>query len=65
MMEMIRHTELTSTETLKFTDAGRAGRTPSRKLNKDDIASASALIRGCTTQSCCGDDKQLPDVITM
>ncbi|MCA1618606.1 MAG: hypothetical protein LC795_04690 [Acidobacteria bacterium] len=31
----------------------RDGRTPARKLVKDDISSTSVLIRGCTTQKCC------------
>jgi len=63
-METTRHNELLATEPLKFNDAGRDGRTPGRKLSKDDIASTSALIRGCTNQSCC-DGPQLPDVLTM
>ena len=61
MSQTTSHTELPSNEPLKFKDDGR---TPSRKLSKDDIALASVLIRGCTVQSCC-DGSELPDVITM
>jgi hypothetical protein len=28
-------------------------RTPGRKLVKEDLASTSVLIRGCTVQTCC------------
>ena len=63
MTQTTSHIELSVNEPLKFKDGVREGRTPSRKLSKDDIASASVLIRGCTTQSCCG--HQLPDVLTM
>jgi hypothetical protein len=48
-------------ETLTFQNDGeRKERTPGRKLSKDDISSTSVLIRGCTTQSCCGG----PDTVT-
>jgi len=65
-MQTTNHIELSVNEPLKFEDGVREGRTPGRKLSKDDITSASVLIRGCTTQSCCGgDEPRLPDVITM
>jgi len=50
------HIELKTNESLKFNDnSARSNRTPGRKLSKDDISNTSVLIRGCTTQCCCGD----------
>jgi len=56
--------ELKTNESLKFNDnGGSSSRTPGRKLSKDDISNTSALIRGCTTQSCCGhDDREINKV---
>jgi hypothetical protein len=52
---MQEHIELKTNESLKFNDNDtRNNRTPGRKLSKDDISNTSVLIRGCTTQSCCG-----------
>ena len=31
----------------------QSNRTPGRKLIKEDIATTSVLIRGCTPQTCC------------
>jgi hypothetical protein len=42
-------------ETLRFLNKDeRNERTPGRKLTKDDISTTSVLIRGCSTQDCCG-----------
>jgi hypothetical protein len=30
-----------------------SARTPARKLNKEDLSTTSALIRGCCMQGCC------------
>ena len=42
-------------EALKHQESERknTGRTPGRKLIKEDLASTSVLIRGCTVQTCC------------
>jgi len=34
-------------------EQSQSGRTPGRKLIKEDIATTSVLIRGCTPQTCC------------
>lgn len=37
------------------------GRTPGRKLTRDDLAKTmgGALMRGCCTQGCCGDEPEI------
>ncbi|MCA1612647.1 MAG: hypothetical protein LC800_00535 [Acidobacteria bacterium] len=44
---------LPATPNVLLNNDERDGRTPARKLVKDDISSTSVLIRGCTTQKCC------------
>ncbi|MCA1612648.1 MAG: hypothetical protein LC795_04695 [Acidobacteria bacterium] len=55
-----KHHEVKTTQPLKYDE--RDGRTPARKLVKDDISSTSVLIRGCTTQKCCDEQTILDGV---
>jgi hypothetical protein len=47
-------TEKKASQNEKNRNEPNSGRTPGRKLVKEDITTTSVLIRGCSIQTCCG-----------